>query len=87
MARKDKDDELQQRVCRACSRTYDYPELRSLATRFYCADCSDLPPAVRATFEQFNKRIKSLTASVQKLEQKLTAAPGVKSVQRDEGKA
>jgi hypothetical protein len=68
------DDELQERVCRACNRTYDYPELKSGATRFYCEACADLPAGVRATFEQFNKRIKTLSATVQKLEQKLSAA-------------
>lgn len=67
------DDELQQRVCRACNQTYDYPERGSAATRFYCAGCMELPAPVRATFEQFNKRVKSLSATVQKLEQKLNA--------------
>jgi hypothetical protein len=66
------DDELQQRVCRACNQTYDYPVLKSGATRFYCEDCMELPAPVRATFEQFNKRVKSLSATVQKLEQKLS---------------
>src|SRR5690606_32981196 len=60
--------EIQQRVCRACNSTYKYPVLRSLATRFYCADCMELPERVRAAFEQFNKRIKNLTATVEKLE-------------------
>jgi len=64
------DDELQQRACRACGQTYDYPVLKSQATRFYCASCMELPPPVRATFEQFNKRLKALTAAVQKLEQR-----------------
>jgi len=65
--------EIQQRVCRACNSTYKYPVLRSLATRFYCADCMELPERVRAAFEQFNKRIKNLTATVEKLEKRLAA--------------
>jgi len=78
------DDELQERVCRACSRTYDYPVHKSTATRFYCEDCSDLPPAVRTAFEQFNKRIKSLSTAVQKLEQKLNAtAPAASTTRKD----
>ena len=68
------DDELQERVCRACNQTYAYPVLKSMATRFYCKDCMELPPAVRSTFEQFNKRLKALAAAVGKLEQKLDAA-------------
>lgn len=76
------DDELQERICRACSRAYDYPVHKSLATRFYCEECAGLPPAVRSTFEQFNKRLKTLGAAVQKLEQKLGTA-GANTGQRD----
>ncbi len=70
------DEELQDRVCRACNQTYKYPVLKSMATRFYCEDCVDLPPAVRASFERFNKRIRALSAAVQKLEHKLNAPGG-----------
>ncbi|GMU20760.1 MAG: hypothetical protein AMXMBFR13_08560 [Phycisphaerae bacterium] len=69
------DDELQQRVCRSCNVTYDYPELKSEATRFYCAGCMDLDPRVRAKLEAFNKRIKTLSTAVQKLEQQLKKTP------------
>jgi hypothetical protein len=65
------DNELQQRVCRACNRTYKYPLLKSLASRFYCEECMQLDPEIRAAFEQFNKRIKTLTTMVEKLEKKL----------------
>jgi protein-arginine kinase activator protein McsA len=65
--------EIQQRVCRACNSTYKYPVLRSLATRFYCADCMELPERVRAAFELLNKRVKNLTATVEKLEKRLAA--------------
>ena len=77
------EDELQERVCRSCNQRYEYPVSRSLATRFYCAECMELPPAVRATFEQFNKRIKTLTSTVQKLEQKLSAPAGAKAARGD----
>jgi hypothetical protein len=70
------DEELQDRVCRACNATYQYPVLKSTATRFYCESCMDLPPGVRATFERFNKRIKALTATIQKLEQGTAPASG-----------
>jgi hypothetical protein len=63
----DRDDELQTRVCRACSQTYRYPVLKSLATRFHCEACMRLDPEVRAVFEAFNRRIKSLAAEVDKL--------------------
>lgn len=62
--------ELQQRVCRACNRTYKYPVLKSLASRFYCEDCMGLDANIRASFEQFNKRIKTLTTMVEKLQKK-----------------
>jgi len=65
------DDELQNRVCRACNQTYKYPVLRSLATRFYCADCMELPPRIRVSFEHLNKRVKALTSTVEKLEKKI----------------
>lgn len=61
--------ELQQRTCRSCQRTYEYPVPKSTATRFYCAQCMELDEKVRALFEVYNKRIKALTARVEKLEQ------------------
>ncbi len=70
------EDELQQRVCRACQKTYPYPVPRSLATRFYCAECMELPDTVRATFESFNKRIKSLSATVEQLQKRLESLAG-----------
>ena len=74
------DNELQQRVCRACSRGYAYPVLHSQATRFYCADCAALPPGVRDTFELINKRMKKLSATVEKLEKKLTARASAEDI-------
>ena len=60
MAKSTVDDELQNRKCRACDRSYDYPVARSRATRFYCDTCADLPEGVRATFERLNKRVREL---------------------------
>ena len=71
------DDELQQRVCRACNATYKYPVLHSLASRFYCEDCMELPARIRATFEQMNKRIKTLTATLDKHEKSLAQLKNV----------
>jgi len=62
--------ETSKRVCRACNESYDYPVLRSLATRFHCAACVELPAETRALFEKYNKRIKALAAQVAKLEQR-----------------
>lgn len=73
---KTEDDELQDRVCRACQQTYRYPAMKSTATRFYCEGCMDLPPEVRATFERFNKRLTQLAAEVQKLHRRSPSAPG-----------
>ncbi len=62
----------QERLCRACQRRYAYPVRKSLATRFHCEACMALSPNVRKTFETFNKRIKALSAAVDKLEKELT---------------
>lgn len=71
------DDELQQRVCRACNATYKYPVLHSLASRFYCEGCMELPAGVRSAFEQMNKRIKTLTAAMEKHEKSLAQLKNV----------
>jgi len=64
----DQSDELQERTCRACDRTYKYPVPKSTATRFYCEACMELSPEVRGTFELYNKRIKKLEKQIAKLE-------------------
>lgn len=61
------DNELQDRICRACNETYRYPVPRSGATRFHCETCAELPTATRGVLEKFNKRIKALTQQVEKL--------------------
>jgi len=60
MSKKEANGELQSRQCRACDRKYDYPVVRSRATRFYCETCADLPEAIRTTIERMNKRIREL---------------------------
>lgn len=64
----DRDPELQIRVCRACNASYDYPVIKSRATRFYCETCAQLPDDSRAVFESMNKRLKDL-------EKKLASKP------------
>ncbi len=66
----------EQRICRACNATFKYPLRAGQASRFYCASCMELEPVVRNTFEQQNKRLKSLTATVEKLVRQLTERPG-----------
>ena len=66
------DDELQRRTCRACGQDYNYPARGSAATRFHCEACMKLPPAVRGTFEQYNKRVRDLARQVRKLEERLS---------------
>ena len=58
------EDELQNRTCRCCNRTFKYPVPKSTATRFYCARCADLDRAVRDMFELFNKRLRRLDAAL-----------------------
>lgn len=55
-----RDDELQQRVCRACNDKYDYPVPHSSATRFHCPACAALPEPVRAVVERLNRRLREL---------------------------
>jgi len=69
-------DELQDRTCRCCDRGYKYPALRSLATRFYCERCAALAADVRDLLEQFNKRIRRLTAEVEALKKRGASAGG-----------
>ncbi|MCP4590143.1 MAG: hypothetical protein GY842_05325 [bacterium] len=64
-------EESQKRVCRCCNRTYDYPIKKSLATRFYCATCSQLDKDSRGLFEGFNKRLRKMGAELEKVQQKL----------------
>ena len=59
--------ERQERVCRSCGQEYTYPLPKSLATRFYCDMCVELPKEVRAVMERLNKRLTRLTAKVEKL--------------------
>ncbi len=56
----DRDPELQIRSCRSCNGNYDYPIIKSRATRFYCDNCALLPDTVRAVLESMNKRIKAI---------------------------
>lgn len=78
-----RDEELQERTCRACDRTFKYPVPRSLATRFHCEDCAQLPPGTRAMFEMQNKRLKALSAEVNRL--KAAAAPATKAASAKAG--
>lgn len=74
-------DELQERVCRCCDRTYSYPVPKSLATRFYCETCSQLDGVVRGLLETYNKRLRRLSREVQTLREQLgnpAAKPGRK---------
>jgi hypothetical protein len=66
----EQDQELKQRACRACGEMYFYPVRHSPATRFHCEACVELPGEVRAVFERFNRRIKTLTSQLDKLEQR-----------------
>jgi len=71
-------DEIQQRVCRACQQTYSYPVLKSTATRFHCEACMELPAAVRAALEKYNRRLKELTTQIEQLQRELRRLEGRK---------
>ncbi len=69
-------DELQDRTCRCCGRSYQYPVLKSQATRFYCQACTELGDNVRAMFEHFNKRIKKLSKDLVRLQKRMPEDDG-----------
>ena len=58
----------QKRVCRSCGQEYTYPVPKSLASRFYCDMCVELPREVRSVMERLNKRVTRLAARVEKLD-------------------
>ena len=57
---------VSRRRCKACGKTFSYPEVQSAATRFHCAACAELPKPVRATFEQLTRRINQLEKKIAK---------------------
>ena len=61
------ESEIQKRTCRVCGESYDYPESRSLATRFHCERCVALPDDVQRVFEMMRRRIDRLTKEVDAL--------------------
>ena len=60
--------ELRRRICRACTESYSYPLPKERATRFHCSACAALPLEIRSVLEKYNRRLKALTAAVEKLE-------------------
>jgi len=52
--------EIQTRVCTCCAQSYEYPALKSRASRFHCDLCIALPPDARKVFELMNKRLAKL---------------------------
>ena len=55
------------RSCRCCGESYDYPGVRSLATRTYCEHCVEIAPEARRAVERMRRRIDRLTKEVEKL--------------------
>ncbi|HOW70383.1 MAG TPA: hypothetical protein PKY77_07260 [Phycisphaerae bacterium] len=65
-------DEMQERTCRSCRQPYRYPGRGSLATRFHCEACAELPAPVRAAFERFHRQIALLTSRIEQLERQVS---------------
>lgn len=65
--------EVEQRTCRSCRQSYAYPEVGSLATRFHCEACVELPAPVRAVFERYHRHIVVLTGRIESLEKRMGA--------------
>jgi len=67
MPKPKRDDEgISRRVCRACAKSYSYPDVGSAATRFHCDHCALLPKHVQKTFEQLTRRINQLERQLAK---------------------
>ncbi len=62
------------RTCRACGKQFEYPIKGSMATRFHCEDCVELPPGLRKVAERLFARVQKLEHTVKRLEAK--PAPG-----------
>ncbi len=60
-------NEFKKRLCRCCGRKFDYPVVRSGATRFHCPDCAPLKPELRKIFEQLTRRLKRQEAEIEKI--------------------
>ena len=58
------------RTCRACGKQFEYPIKGSLATRFHCEECVDIPPDIRTIFERLSNRIQKLEHTIKRLEAK-----------------
>ena len=58
------------RTCRACGKKFEYPVKGSAATRHHCADCVNLKPEVRTTFERLNTRLTQLERQLARLQPK-----------------
>jgi len=63
------------RTCRACGKQFEYPIKGSLATRFHCEECVDIPPAIRTIFERLSNRIQKLEHTLKRLEAKPVVPP------------
>jgi len=62
------------RTCRACGRKFEYPVKECPATRHHCADCVEVPPRIRQTFERLNTRIAELERQLKQVQKPATPA-------------
>ena len=60
-------EKTDQRRCRACGESYDYPAHKSLATRSHCERCVPIPPESRRAFELMRRRLDRLAREVEAL--------------------
>lgn len=67
-------DGVSRRKCRACGKTFTYPEVKSAATRVHCGSCALLPKPVRLTFEQLTRRVNLLEKQLKQPAAKAKAA-------------
>lgn len=67
---------MQKRTCRVCSSTYDYPTPKSIATRFYCEECVEIPVATRRVLEALRRKNDRMSTRIEKLESELASAKG-----------
>ena len=64
---------MQRRTCRACGTSYQYPIPKSMATRFYCEDCVEIPVNTRRVLEAMRRRIDRMATKIEQLESELSS--------------
>ncbi len=67
---------MEKRNCRVCGVSYQYPVPKSIATRFYCDQCVQIPGEIRRVLELMRRKMDRMESKIDKLERERTSAEG-----------